>query len=91
LPESERQLTLLAYLTDSSILAEHQVRRAQLQPHIVRLRERKPLVTAEMLIKQGVSPGPEMGKLLRRAEQLAILHNLSNADQVLELLLDDKK
>ncbi len=64
----------------------HQERQLYLQPHIDRLILGRPLVNAATLMKEGLKPGKELGKLLSAAESLAINRNLQEADQVLALL-----
>jgi poly(A) polymerase len=86
LPESHRQLQLLAALSDPAILEKHQHRRTLLEPHIDRLRNRTPLITSHMLLAEGIPAGPLMGKLLRLAEQLSILHDLHDPADLLPRL-----
>ncbi|MBS0622721.1 MAG: CCA tRNA nucleotidyltransferase [Verrucomicrobia bacterium] len=62
---------------------EHQVKQQKLHPHIERLRTKKPLVNAKMLIEAGVSPGVTLGKLLEKAEKIAIEENLNDPQVVL--------
>jgi len=67
-------------------LQRHQERMDKLQWHIQRVVEKKPLINAAVLIAQGISPGKQMGLLIKEGERLAILHDLNSADQVLTLL-----
>ena len=64
----------------------HIPRREKLKTAIDRIREQKPLVSAQHLIKMGVKPGPEMGKLLKQAERIAINKSLQSTDEVLKNL-----
>lgn len=54
--------------------------------HIDRYRANRPLVRAEHLIAQGVAPGPNMGRLLKLAETIAVRENLHNTQDVLDKL-----
>lgn len=65
---------------------EHRQRKKDLSLHIKRIEEKKPLVTATHLQERGILPGRQMGLLLKEAEDLAITHNLTTADAVLEHL-----
>lgn len=68
------------------ILQRHFLRREKLLPHILRLVEKKPLITAKILQEQGISPGKEMGDLLKEAENLALTYDLHDPTAILELL-----
>lgn len=73
--------------TDRHSFLEHIAHlRQSLEAHIVRKRNRTPLITAQILRSHGILPGIEMGRLLKRGEELAILHNASSAGHVLQLL-----
>ncbi len=43
-------------------------------------------MTASMLQENGILPGKTMGLLLREAERLAIIHDLTHTGPLLELL-----
>lgn len=75
-PEEERGM----------IKERHLKRRERLLPHIQRLVEKKPLVTAAILQDYGIPPGKKMGELLRAAEQAAILHDIHDAEEIIQLL-----
>lgn len=68
------------------LIQRHQERRERLLPHIQRIAERKPLVTAAMLQDHGIAPGKKMGELLKAAEHLSITHDLHDESTVIELL-----
>lgn len=57
-----------------------------LKPHIERARVGKPLVSADLLLKQGIPPGKRLGLLLKEAERIAVEQNLSDEQAVLEKL-----
>lgn len=70
----------------NSIIERHQQRRERLLPHIQRIAEKKPLVTAAMLKDLGIQPGKKMGELLKAAEHLAITYDLHDESTVIDLL-----
>lgn len=61
-------------------------RRKALDPHIQRIIERTPLVTAAMLQKLGIIPGKLMGSLLKEAENIAFSRDLHEAEDVIAIL-----
>lgn len=61
-------------------------KKAALHPHIERIREKNPLVSSSLLKEHGIEPGKNMGLLLKEAERLAIIHDLSDQKKVMELL-----
>lgn len=68
------------------LLESHSQRRVLLLPHIQRMVEKTPLVTAAMLLDHGISPGKEMGQLLKEAEKIAIAKDLHDPEAVIQLL-----
>lgn len=70
-----------------SILEEHLRRQQRLELHIARVCERKPLITASILMTQGIPSGKIMGHLLKQAERIAIEKNLHTPEDVLKELL----
>lgn len=69
------------------VIEKHAKRQERLLPHIERLVEKKPLVTAAMLKDYGILPGKQMGVLLKEAERIAIQQDLHDPDIVIQLLL----
>lgn len=69
-------------------LGEHEVRMETLKPHIERVQNKKPLLTASHLLEKGIPPGKAMGNLLKEAEALTIIHNLESYEDVLARLID---
>lgn len=67
-------------------IQKHHERIQRLEPHIKRIQEAKPLITAATLIQQGIRPGKQMGMLMKEAEKLAINKNLNDAESILALL-----
>ncbi len=67
-------------------LLEHKEREDQLRRAIVRIRAKDPLVRAEHLIQEGISPGKKMGLLLREAEKIGINHGLETKEEIIHFL-----
>lgn len=68
------------------LIERHSERRERLLPHIQRMMEKKPLVTALILQDYGILPGKEMGNLLKEAEKLAIKHDMHDPAAVVAML-----
>lgn len=69
-----------------SILQVCSEQREKLFPHIERAQQKKLLVTAPMLLEEGIAPGKEMGLLLKEAEKLAITQDLHLPQEIIALL-----
>lgn len=67
-------------------IEEHAARIKKLSPHVERIREGHPIVGSRHLMELGIKPGREMGDLLRRAERIAINHDLDTPEDVLKEL-----
>lgn len=67
-------------------LAHHLAEQNRLATHIQRKREGRPLVTSDHLRAIGIEPGKEMGRLLRKAEQIAIEQDLDDPQAVISQL-----
>ena len=65
---------------------KHLQNQQRLAIHIQRAIEKKPVVNAALLKTLGIPQSKQMGHLLKTAEEIAIVHNLNNADAVLHLL-----
>lgn len=70
----------------SQLLLAHEARRKKFQRHIQRVIERKPLVNASLLIQRGIAPGEFLGSLLKKAEKIAIDHDLDTPEAVIQRL-----
>ena len=64
-------------------IEEHSLRQESLSPHIQRIHSKTPLISSTHLFQLGVSPGKRMGRLLKRAEQIAINENHHRPEDVL--------
>lgn len=69
------------------ILKAHLSLQQALEPHIERVRQRTPLITASILMTQGIPSGRLMGSLLKQAERIAIDKNLHTPEEILKELL----
>lgn len=67
-------------------LEKDEKRKIELLPWIMRIQERKPVVTSKHLQNIGIAPGPQMGKQLLEAEKISINENINDPDQVLKKL-----
>ncbi|MGE3953607.1 MAG: CCA tRNA nucleotidyltransferase [Parachlamydiales bacterium] len=87
-PLSELCLKIVAARLDPEergpFFAHHLRARYGALRHIERLERRTPLVTSDHLKERGIQPGPEMGKLLAQAEELAIREDLHHPSEVLD-------
>lgn len=90
LPDAGKMLLAIAArsseLDRKSFIEKQEKRRKALEPHLQRMIEKKPLVTSQMLMAQGVAPGKKMGALLKEAERLAVNHDCHDSEEVLRRL-----
>lgn len=70
----------------SAFLLVHQKRKEKLERALERIRSHNPVVRAEHLVSEGISPGKKMGDLLREAERLAVNNHLEDPHAVIALL-----
>ena len=63
----------------------------QLKTEILRIQEKKPIVSADHLQKTGIKPGKQMGELLQKAEKISINEQLTDPDIILKKLFLNKK
>lgn len=66
---------------------EHAERQKLLAENIKRMQNKTPLITSEKLISAGIAPGPRMGALLRKAEELSANCGIHDSSKLLEILL----
>ena len=64
----------------------HRNRAKKLSLHVQRAKDKAPLINATFLQTLGIKPGILMGLLIKEGERIAILHDLSEADDVLSFL-----
>jgi poly(A) polymerase len=80
---------MTAHLSSSekpSFLQEHAERRSLLEKAIKRIQSHHPLVSAELLMQEGIPPGKHLGLLLKEAERLAVNHQLEDPKEIIALL-----
>lgn len=70
----------------ASFLSAHENRAASLRVAIERIQNKSPLIRAEDLLKEGISPGPKMGKLLKEALRIAVNKGIEDKQELLRLL-----
>lgn len=66
-----------------AFLQFHEKKQKALSLHIQRIQTKNPLIRAEDLLKEGISPGIQMGKLLKEAERISINEDLHDKSIVL--------
>lgn len=57
-----------------------------LKPHVNAIKNNTPWVNAQDLIEANISPGPQMGKLLQEAKQIAVDNNLTDKESLIREL-----
>ncbi|MBM3195037.1 MAG: CCA tRNA nucleotidyltransferase [Chlamydiae bacterium] len=57
---------------------------------IERIQKKKPIVTAQDLLERGIKAGPEMGLLLKEAENIALQHKLQDKQEILKRLFSKR-
>jgi hypothetical protein len=57
-----------------------------LKHSIERIHQHNPVVNSNTLIKEGISPGPSMGQLLREAERISINQQLHTSEPIIQQL-----
>ena len=62
----------------------HKARKKQLDQHIQRIIDKKPLVTSDQIAKEGVPPGKIMGDILKEAERISINENMTDSQEVIK-------
>ncbi|MBA3723030.1 MAG: CCA tRNA nucleotidyltransferase [Parachlamydiaceae bacterium] len=72
----------------NNFLQKHVKRINTLNKHIQRIKERKPLVTSQLLKEHGIPNGKQMGLLLKTAEEIAINNNYDDSIIVLKKLME---
>lgn len=68
------------------LLSKHASLQKKLASHIERICAKTPLITSYDLVKEGITPGKEMGRLLQEAEKLSINQDINSKSQVINLL-----
>lgn len=76
------------FLPDDSVkfLDDHAKHRQLLEQPILRIQTQSPLVRAEHLIAEGISPGKSMGELLREAEKISVNQGIDDRQSIIKIL-----
>lgn len=92
-PSSSLALEIANFEQDDSpsFLHFHRQKQEELSLHIQRIQAKTPLIRAEDLIQKGISPGIQMGVLLKEAEKISINENLHDKSSILEKLNPNNK
>jgi poly(A) polymerase len=67
-------------------LREHAQRRQSLEKAIQRICSQTPIVRADNLMKEGISPGKKMGTLLKEAERISVNEDIEDRAAIIQLL-----
>lgn len=67
-------------------LEEHVRHRQLLEQPTLRIKSQTPIVRAEHLFAEGVSPGKKMGELLREAERISVNQSIEDRQTIISLL-----
>lgn len=81
-PEVDLILSIIALKQKDKerFLQTHKIRKQALHKWIVRNQTKKPILSAEDLIKEGISPGPYFGLLLKEAERISVNEDIEDKD-----------
>lgn len=82
-----------AHLTDAKraqFLNAHRLRKAELHNAVARIIAKDPIINAEILMREGISPGKNLGILLKEAERISVNENIENPNLIIELLKNSK-
>ncbi|KAF3362518.1 CCA-adding enzyme [Chlamydiales bacterium STE3] len=82
------QIALIHLEKDEAIQfkEKHVARQTLLASHVQRLKDKTPLISSAALKEEGISPGKQMGLLLKEAEDYAINHDTENVAEVIHHL-----
>jgi len=69
-----------------ALIQEHHTRKKQLEQSIRKIQSKKPFLSSNDLLKEGVQPGKRMGILLREGERLAINKSLYDPREIISRL-----
>jgi poly(A) polymerase len=67
-------------------LKEHKERQTILEKSISRIQSHNPVISAKLLMQEGIPAGKHLGLLLKEAERLAVNHQLEDPKEVLPLI-----
>jgi poly(A) polymerase len=67
-------------------LNEHASQRQLLQQAVLRIQTQSPIVRAEHLMAEGITPGKKMGQLLQEAEKISVNQGIEDRKTIIDLL-----
>jgi poly(A) polymerase len=67
-------------------LHDHSLHQQLLQQAILRIHTQSPIVRAEHLIAEGITPGKKMGQLLQEAERISVNQGIEDRKTIIEML-----
>jgi poly(A) polymerase len=71
---------------EKRVIESHEESHIALRPHIERLVSKKSLITSQDLKDRGIAAGPQMGELLKKAEELSIESDLHDKESLFKVL-----
>ncbi len=69
-----------------SFLRAHEQRKQSLETAVQRIRSNAPIVRADHLMKEGITPGKKMGALLKEAERISVNEGIEDRAEIIGLL-----
>jgi poly(A) polymerase len=89
-PDSDLCLKIIAthfHVEKREVFLEDHLRHKQLlEQAILRIRSRTPIVRAEDLMVEGITPGKKMGLLLREAERISVNQGIEDRQKIIDFL-----
>ncbi|NCF71154.1 MAG: hypothetical protein GWP59_05575 [Chlamydiales bacterium] len=86
--ELEMEVLFAIYSIEHENLPQKQLKELSvyLRPHVEAVKNNTPWVSAQNLTEANISPGPQMGKLLQEAKQIAVDNNLTDKGSIIKEL-----
>jgi poly(A) polymerase len=67
-------------------IKDHVARKQVLQSAIERIASKRPLISAEILMREGIPPGKNLGTLLKQAERLSVNQGIEDPKAIIQML-----
>ena len=85
-PNAQLILKIIGTRKGKEFTEKHHRIQATLKRHIERIKHKTPLVGSKHLQSEGISPGKQMGSLIKEGERIAITQDLQNTQEVMTQL-----
>jgi len=76
----------LPVLQKKIFLEEHEKRQHELSSFINRIKNKDPVVKAQLLLQEGIKPSPILGALLNEAEKIAVNEKIEDPQKIIKIL-----